>query len=65
MHTKRTKRVVIISQRTPANRHSKVWIVQKNQSLWMIAEQAYGSGYNWTDIAKANNLASSQRYSCW
>jgi nucleoid-associated protein YgaU len=34
-----------------------VWIVQKNESLWLIAEKKYSSGYNWVDIAKANNLA--------
>jgi nucleoid-associated protein YgaU len=36
---------------------NNVWIVQKNESLWMIAEKKYSSGYNWVDIAKANNLA--------
>lgn len=34
-----------------------VWIVQKNESLWIIAEKKYTSGYNWVDIAKANKLA--------
>jgi nucleoid-associated protein YgaU len=38
-------------------KNNNIWIVQKNESLWAIAEQKYGSGYNWTDIAKANNLA--------
>ena len=36
---------------------NNVWIVQKNESLWLIAEKKYTSGYNWVDIAKANNLA--------
>ena len=27
------------------------------ESLWQIAERYYGSGYNWTDIAEANNLS--------
>ncbi|SRR6266568_2621144 len=36
---------------------NNVWIVQKNESLWQIAEKKYSSGYNWVDIAKANNLA--------
>lgn len=30
--------------------------VEKGQSLWTIAEKQYGSGYNWVDIAKENNL---------
>lgn len=31
-------------------------IVEKGQHLWMIAEKYYGSGYNWVEIAKENNL---------
>ncbi len=30
--------------------------VQKGDHLWGIAEKFYGSGYNWVDIAKENNL---------
>lgn len=30
--------------------------VQKGENLWKIAESVYGSGYNWVDIAKENNL---------
>jgi nucleoid-associated protein YgaU len=30
--------------------------VREGDNLWKIAEEAYGSGYNWVDIAKANNL---------
>lgn len=30
--------------------------VQKGETLWSIAEKYYGSGYNWVDIAKENNL---------
>lgn len=35
---------------------SKTHIVQKGENLWAIAEKYYGSGYNWVDIAKENNL---------
>jgi nucleoid-associated protein YgaU len=35
--------------------------VEKNDSLWKIAEKYYGSGYNWVDIAKENNLKSPDR----
>lgn len=30
--------------------------VVKGETLWSIAENSYGSGYNWVDIKKANNL---------
>lgn len=31
-------------------------VVTQNESLWTIAERYYLSGYNWVDIAEANNL---------
>ena len=34
----------------------KVYIVKKGDYLWKIAQEVYGSGYNWVDIAKANKL---------
>ena len=33
-------------------------VVVKGETLWSIAEDAYGSGYNWTDIMNGNNLKS-------
>lgn len=30
------------------------YTVQKGDSLWVIAESVYGSGYNWMDIYSAN-----------
>jgi len=33
------------------------YTVQKGDSLWTIAQGAYGEGNKWTEIAKANNLA--------
>ena len=32
------------------------YTVTSGDSLWKIAEKYYGSGYNWVDIAKENNL---------
>lgn len=32
------------------------YIVQRGDNLWNIAVAAYGDGYRWVDIAKANNL---------
>lgn len=34
----------------------KIHVVSKGEHLWVIAERYYGTGYNWVDIAKANNL---------
>lgn len=31
--------------------------VMKGDSLWTIAVRAYGDGYKWVDIAKANNIS--------
>lgn len=33
------------------------YVVKEGDNLWKIAEAFYKSGYNWVDIAKANNLA--------
>ena len=35
----------------------KSYEVKTGDSLWKIAEKVYGSGYNWVDLAKANNLS--------
>ena len=34
----------------------KTYVTQKGDDLWHIAERAYGDGYKWVEIAKANNL---------
>lgn len=34
----------------------RTYTVKKGQSLWQIAEEIYGSGYNWVDIAKENDI---------
>lgn len=34
----------------------KEHIVVKGETLWSIAEDSFGSGYNWADIKSANNL---------
>lgn len=35
---------------------TKEHVVVKGETLWSISEDAFGSGYNWTDIKSANNL---------
>ena len=37
--------------------NSKEYTVNKGDTLWSISESTYGSGYNWTDIYKANGLS--------
>ncbi len=38
------------------NGSEKVHTVTKGETLWSISEDAFGSGYNWVDIKKSNNL---------
>lgn len=33
-----------------------IYVVQKGDNLWKIAEKQYKDGYKWVDIARANNL---------
>ncbi len=45
-----------IEEQQKEEKKEGIYTVKKGQSLWTIAEEAYGSGYNWIDIAKANNI---------
>ena len=38
-----------------------VYVVKENDNLWQIAEGFYNSGYNWVDIAEANNLSDADK----
>jgi len=38
------------------NRLPKSYSVKDGEDLWTISQKIYGSGYNWVDLAKANNL---------
>lgn len=44
-------------QKSALQPEEKTYTVQKGDDLWHIAEKFYKSGYNWVDIARANNLA--------
>jgi len=35
---------------------NQTYLVSKGDNLWKIAEKVTGSGYNWAEIAKENNL---------
>ncbi len=48
---------VTATEETIAPKVGEKYIVQEGDNLWKIAEKAYGSGYNWVDIAKENGLA--------
>lgn len=41
-----------VARAEPGKSHTVV----KGETLWSIAEDAYGSGYNWTDIYSTNSL---------
>lgn len=55
--TAKPKPTIVEKKIAKTGKTNNVWIVQKNESLWMIAEKKYSSGYNWVDIAKVNKLA--------
>lgn len=45
------------TQILPSNSQVKTYEVKAGDNLWTIAENVYRSGYNWVDLAKANNLS--------
>ncbi len=65
-----TKKVVVKPKPTVATKINKPattssamvgksYTVKSGDTLWSISENAYGSGYNWVDINRANNLFNS------
>lgn len=44
-------------KQTEKTAKGKMYVVEEGDNLWIIAEKVYGSGYNWVDIARANNLS--------
>ncbi|MCL4354114.1 LysM peptidoglycan-binding domain-containing protein [Patescibacteria group bacterium] len=45
-----------ISTSTDLKRVVKTYEVKEGEDLWSISEKIYGTGYNWVDLAKENNL---------
>lgn len=50
---KKSQTLPALSTETSVN---KEHVVVKGETLWSIAEDSFGSGYNWIDLKKANNL---------
>src|SRR5258706_3963479 len=50
------KPTVVPTQIQTGTINSSTYIVKTGDDLWHIAEKFYKSGYNWVDLAKANNL---------
>ena len=46
----------ITQEATMSAKPGSTYTVVAGDTLWSIAEKSYKSGYNWVDIAKANNL---------
>lgn len=47
----------VLNSQTGDKITSNQYAVAKGDNLWDIAVRAYGDGYRWVDIAKANNLS--------
>lgn len=41
--------------------NTKEYVVQDGESLWSISEKLYKSGYNWVNLAQANNISNPGR----
>ena len=53
---KEKKAEVLPAVSTEVSATTKEHTVTKGETLWSIAEDSFGSGYNWTDIKTANKL---------
>lgn len=49
-----------LSTQQETSQVGKSHTVVKGETLWSIAQDVYGSGYNWTDIYNANGLKTEQ-----
>src|ERR1035437_3037876 len=51
-----TQSTSTVTKEQTTEQKPKTYTVKSGDYLWSIAEKIYGSGYNWVDLAKANNL---------
>lgn len=56
MRAKPTVNQPLQNQQIQNEEQSKIYAVKEGDTLWSIAEETYGSGYNYIDIQSANNL---------
>jgi lysozyme len=42
---------------TATSTEGETYTVKEGDDLWKISEDLYGSGYNWEDLAKANDIS--------
>ena len=52
------KKSEVLPTLTDQSASTKEHVVVKGETLWSIAEDSFGSGYNWVDVKSANNLKS-------
>ena len=58
--SEKTEAERIAEEATMSARPGTTYTVVTGDTLWSIAETAYQSGYNWIDIAAANNLTGNE-----
>lgn len=51
----------VTQEATTAAKPGSTYLVQEGDTLWSISEKSFGTGFNWTDIAQANNLTESDQ----
>lgn len=56
-----TKENKISEEATISAKPGSTYTVVEGDTLWSISEKSYGTGYNWGDIARANNLKESNK----
>ena len=56
MKSETTSTSTVVNQQALQNAMPKTYTVKSGDYLWSIAENIYGSGYNWVDLANANKL---------
>ncbi len=50
----------VTDEATTSAQNANSYTVKEGDTLWSIAETVHKSGYNWNDLAKANNLSGNE-----
>lgn len=56
INTAASTSIGINNEEVSSQKETKTYFVKTGDNLWDVAEKIYGSGYNWVDLAKENNL---------